>query len=332
MRYVITVTYSVLINDQPFGVFAPGRGLRQGDPLSPFLFVLCTKGLTHLMNRAEIQSLLNVISFSGNGLVVHHLLFADDSFFMCKADSNQCEVLKGISKVYGDATWQSINLLKSSVTFGAGIDDEKKWRLKKVLGIFTEGGAGTYLGLPECFSGSKIQLLDYIKHILKNKLPGWFARSLSLGGKEVLIKAVTLAIPVYAMSCFKLTKTFLVNLTSDMCDFWWNVVEDKQKIHWVSWKKMCLSKENGGLCFRDLKCFNQALLAKQAWRLIQEPECLFAQVMRNIYYQGDEFTDAELGNSPFFGWRSIMFGKELLQQGLSKQIGNGESFLVWFDP
>ncbi|KAL1210712.1 putative mitochondrial protein [Cardamine amara subsp. amara] len=284
------------------------------------------------MNRAEKLSLLNGIRFCESGPAVHHLLFADDSLFMCKADLNQCQVLKGILKVYGDATGQSINLLKSSVTFGAGIDEQKKQSLKQVLGIFAEGGAGTYLGLPECFSGSKIQLLDYIKDRLKDRLSGWFARTLSLGGKEVLIKAMAMAMPVYAMSCFKLTKTTLSNLSSALCDFWWNATDDKQKIHWVSWDRMCLSKEYGGLGFSDLQCLNQALLAKQAWRLIQDPECLFAQVLRSRYYHEDEFTNAAMGNRPSFGWRSILFGRELLHQGISRQIGNGESFFVWFDP
>ncbi|KAL1225411.1 putative mitochondrial protein [Cardamine amara subsp. amara] len=138
--------------------------------------------------------------------------------------------------------------------------------------------------------------------------------------------------PVYAMSCFRLTKSTISNLTSAICDFWWNTIENKNKIHWVSWEKLCLSKECGGLGFRDLECFNQALLAKQAWRLIQEPSCLFAQVLKSKYYPDHDFSESGLSSRPSYGWRSIQHGKELLFQGLSKQICNGESFFVWTDP
>ena len=108
---------------------------------------------------------------------------------------------------------------------------ENQISIKRFTGIEKEGGTRNYLGLQECFSGSKKKMLAYIYDRLKDRLSGYFARLLSQGGKEVLLKAVALAMPVYAMSCFKLTKISCENLTQAMAAFWWDSLEHKRKIH-----------------------------------------------------------------------------------------------------
>lgn len=156
-----------------------------------------------MLNKAEQQGCLHGIQFSLEGPAVHHLLFADDNLFLCKATVEQAQTLQSILKTYGDETGQRVNISKSSISFGANVDLLVQEMIKEIIGIQNEGGTGSYLGLPKCFSGSKVQMLDFIYDRLKSRLSGWFARTLSLGGKEVLLKAIALALPVYAMSCFK---------------------------------------------------------------------------------------------------------------------------------
>ena len=154
---------------------------------------------------------------------------------------------------------------------------------------------------------------------------------LSAGGKDVLIKSVAQAIPVYSMSCFRLPQGLCKHINNIIRKFWWGCKQGKRKPAWVSWEVMTRPKYLGGLGFRDLELFNLALLSRQAWRLLQELTSLSARILKASYYPDGSILSAELGSRPSQIWRAILDGREILKQGIIKRIGNGQSTDIWTD-
>ncbi|XP_050150574.1 uncharacterized mitochondrial protein AtMg00310-like [Malus sylvestris] len=125
---------------------------------------------------------------------------------------------------------------------------------------------------------------------------GWKQSALSLAGNEVLIKAVIQAIPTYPMNLFKFPAIVCKDLDSLSAGFWWGDTRGKKRIHWVSWDKMGLPKSVKGLGFRNFQDFNDALLVKQCWRLIHNPNSLWAHILKARYFPYSSFFDARLGS------------------------------------
>jgi hypothetical protein len=117
MHCVTSVTYSVLVNGAPYGNIIPSRGLRQGDPLSPYLFLLVAEGLSSLLVKAETVGTITRVSFFARGLRLSHLFFADDSPLFCRANFTEWGNLLRILKMYEQASSQKLNSDKTTVFF-----------------------------------------------------------------------------------------------------------------------------------------------------------------------------------------------------------------------
>lgn len=153
MNCLKSVRYSVLVNGIPTRYITPTRGIRQGDPLSPYLFILGAEGLSSLFSRAVDQGVLKGCPSAPK---VHHLFFADDNFLFGEATEVECNNFQALLKIYELASGQRINLQKSSVVFSRNVHTDVQDSLSSILGVPVVDEHEYYLGLPIHIGRSKM--------------------------------------------------------------------------------------------------------------------------------------------------------------------------------
>lgn len=331
MECVSSVSYSFLINGAPQGGVLPSRGLRQGDPLSPYLFILCTEVLSGLCMQAQERGSLVGVKVARGCLAINHLLFADDTMFFCRSNRESCMALASILQRYEIASGQCINRTKSAITFSAKTLPNTKENVKRVLGINSEGGIGKYLGLPEHFDRKKRDIFAAIVDRIRQRSHSWSSKLLSGAGKLVLLKTVLAAMPTYAMSCFKLPVSLCKQIQAVLTRFWWDQKPEVRRLCWVAWDKLTLPKSAGGLGFRDIELFNDALLAKVAWRLLKHPDSLLGQTLLGKYCHHNDLLSCPTTGAMSHGWRGVLAGREVLKLGMGWAVGTGAKINVWTD-
>ena len=194
MQCITTVTYVVRVNGKPSGHIIPSKRLHQGDPLSPYLFLIYAEGLSALIKKAVANGLLEGISVCRGGPCLSHLFFADDSLIFCKATVEECEALQKVLCAYEQSSGQQLNRTKTSLFFSPNTTKEIQDEIRVRFGAQVIRQHEEYLGLPSLVGRNKKNTFKEVKTKLAKKLAGWKEKLLSKARKEVLIKAVAQAI------------------------------------------------------------------------------------------------------------------------------------------
>jgi hypothetical protein len=220
MACVRSVRYQVRFNSEETDMFVPTRGLRHGDQLFPYLFLLCAEGLSSLLLHEEEVGGIDGVRVCRNAPSVSHLLFADDSLILMKADMNNATSLQQVLDTYCANSGQMVSVAKSSIFFSPNTNALMRAEICEALHINTEALSDKYLGLPALVGADRSDSFEHFVERIIQRINGWKEKLLSIGGKEILLKAVAQAISVYAMSVFLIPKGVCKRMMDAISQFW----------------------------------------------------------------------------------------------------------------
>ncbi|GAU49942.1 hypothetical protein TSUD_408370 [Trifolium subterraneum] len=275
------VSMSVLVNGNPTADFNVGRGLRQGDPLSPFLFLIVAEGLTGLMRKA-----VELGKFKGyrlnNNIQFHILQFADDTILMGEGIWDHIWIIKTLLRSFELASGLKINFVKSKL-YGLNVDSRLLEAGSAFLSCRSEVIPFKFLGIPVGTNPRRQETWKPVVDAMIKRLNSWSSRQLSYGGRITLINSVLASLPLYFFSFFKAPCCVIKQLVRIQRNVLWGGGINYKKLCWVKWDQICLPKESGGLGVKNLELFNLALLSKWKWRLLSEGDAIWADLLRFRY-------------------------------------------------
>ncbi len=322
---------AVLVNGVATKWIKSKRGVRQGDPLSSYLFLLVAECLARMTEEAGSNNLIK-----GVGPAEHCrfslIQFADDTLFFTEARKRYLRNLKFIWQLYEWSSGLKVNYTKTEL-FYSGSRANKGASLANILGCRHGSLPLNYLGMP--LSDRKLTKDDWFGVIdkLGRRIDGWQAKLLSRGGRLTLVNAVLANVPLYLFSVFKAPTWVINRIESLRRDFFW--FGDAQRNGWgrlVAWKRVCRSKVEGGLGVLDLGLMNDALLVKWWWRFFRSADAPWGKLVRALYYSKRK----PLGEGCAFRpasqwWRGVVKLKEIFRGGSAYSLGNGNSIRFWTD-
>lgn len=329
---ISSVSFSIIINGRDRRHFSSTRGLRQGDPLSPFLFILVADAMSRRIQRGTTNGSFRALSVGNPSLPISHLQFADDTLIFGEIEVNNWTSLILILNSFCEDSGLKINIEKSSVV-GINCDPEVCEVLAGSIGCRKVEWPISYLGMPLGHNPRGKSFWDPVISKVEKRLAGWKRGFLSKGGKLVLIQSVLSALPIYFMSVFKMPIGVAVELEKIMRRFLWEGFDSNNGRSAVAWDVCCKPKEKGGLGIGSLVHKNKALLSKWLWRFPLELEALWHKLIFAIYgLQANGWDPGFASNRTLRSpWKSVNTVQEAFYNRCRWMVGDGGTTRFWED-
>ncbi|GJT30237.1 RNA-directed DNA polymerase, eukaryota [Tanacetum coccineum] len=323
---------SILVNGSPTSEFHLYRGLKQGDPLAPFLFLLIMESLHLSFSRAVEAGIFKGYKIDPS-TTLSHLFYADDAVFIGEWSHSNLKGIMNILRCFSLLSGMSINIQKSHL-LGVGIPDNCVAEAAKSIGCLIMKAPFKYLGILVGDNMSSKKAWDETINKMKKRLSRWKLNTLSVGGRLTLLKSVLGSTPIYNMSIFKVPKSVLNYMESLRRNFFNGFQEGDRKIAWVKWSKVLASKKFGGLGVSSFFALNRALLFKWVWRYLSHDNSLWSRIISALHGLNGHVLSAAFNST----WSSIITevnslkvkGVDLISH-CKIRVGKGTGTSFWKD-
>ncbi|XP_062113724.1 uncharacterized protein LOC133824761 [Humulus lupulus] len=305
-------SYSLVLNGSIQGWFQGARGLNQGDPISPLLFVMVMDYLTRLLLKTSKEKEFRFHPLC-KSLKLVNLCFADDLLLFCKANQNLVKLIQQVFTVFTNTSGLSINKTKSRIYIG-GLDAREKDRLLQESCLFEGQFPMSYLGVPLRPTKWRASDCEILIDKMRARLKGWASRHLSYAGRVQLINSVLLGIRSYWMNIFILPQKVVKAIDSLCRKFLWGEKDNRSKIHRISWDHVCRPKCFGGLGFKDSSSWNKGDSIRE-YRLKQDTSWYWRRIIKLSHLWSGSVLNAAVRNGKIHlgTLYSIVFPGELVQ-------------------
>eukprot|EP00253_Pinus_taeda_P008935 PITA_08935 len=321
---------SPLINGRPCEAFQSSRGLRQGCPLSPYLFILMAESFSRALDHNRRVGLITGIKY-GNGVKnINHSQFADDTLLIGGASNTIARRFKSLLDQYMDYSRGTVNFLKSCV-YGWNITNQTTHNIANIFGVTykMKWDHFSYLGMPVSLGPLKAETWNEIIDKVKRKVQQWGTHWLNPAGRLILLKSGISSLPLYRFTLYQAPAIFHHKLEVALRDFLWQGgKKEKNRFNLVNWKNVIQSQDRGGLGIRAPKILNLAFRIKMTWRLTTGPTAWWKQVMESKYLSSSRqrlLEDSIPNRDSSKIWQLCKKAAQILKQHTSKIPGGGDN-------
>lgn len=204
MQCINSVDYKAILNGELTTAFSPTCGIRQGDPLSPYIFVLCMEKLSHIIQKKIHDHDWKPLQVSRGGPFISHLFFADDLILFGKASTNQAFLMKNCLDEFCHLSGQRVSFEKSVICVSPNVSADLAHSIATISGSPLTDCLGKYLGVPLIHKRVTKDTYHEILDKVQKRLSSWKSHTLSMAGRITLVQSVTSAIPIYTMQTAQL--------------------------------------------------------------------------------------------------------------------------------